>query len=254
MSTDIKLRPIHYASVSGGKDSLYMLKIIIENPIKYPLDLVVHFELENDWQWSKKVVDKMEEMCNAINIRFIRIKPRKSWEELYLKYGYPSRMARWCNNLYKLDCKKQLNQWIKSQNCRPLAYIGFCADETKRFKYEIGDWKLQDNCYPLAEEGITEKEILEQAKQHELLKQYYKYFERQGCKGCPMARMKEWAYLYLKEPECFEYYIEKMKDTDKWLQETKGKRYTMSNLEINIFEERIKNKWVKKLLMEGYNE
>ena len=39
------IRPIHYASVSGGKDSLFMMKIILENPQKYPLDIVVHFEL-----------------------------------------------------------------------------------------------------------------------------------------------------------------------------------------------------------------
>ena len=46
----IILRPIHYASVSGGKDSLYMLLIILKNPQKYPLDLVVHFELETNWE------------------------------------------------------------------------------------------------------------------------------------------------------------------------------------------------------------
>lgn len=45
---DLKLRPIHYASVSGGKDSLYMLGLILENQDKYPLDVVVNFDLEID--------------------------------------------------------------------------------------------------------------------------------------------------------------------------------------------------------------
>ena len=43
---EIALRPSYWASVSGGKDSLYMLKLILNNPDKYILDGVCHFELE----------------------------------------------------------------------------------------------------------------------------------------------------------------------------------------------------------------
>ena len=39
-------------------------------------------------------------------------------------------------------------------------YIGLCADEQRRFKYDIGKWHSQDVCYPLAEEGISEHQIL----------------------------------------------------------------------------------------------
>lgn len=49
MKYDLKLRPIHYASVSGGKDSFYMLNLILNNLDKYPLDMVVNFDLEIDW-------------------------------------------------------------------------------------------------------------------------------------------------------------------------------------------------------------
>ena len=52
---DIALRPIHYASVSGGKDSLYMLFIILKNPEKYPLDMVIHFELETEKELGRIV-------------------------------------------------------------------------------------------------------------------------------------------------------------------------------------------------------
>ena len=83
MKNDIMLRPVHYASVSGGKDSLYRLLMILGNPSKYPLDRVVHFELEIDWDWSKKVIDYMENMCKKVGVKFVRIKPRKSWEELF---------------------------------------------------------------------------------------------------------------------------------------------------------------------------
>lgn len=249
MKNDIMLRPVHYASVSGGKDSLYMLLMILGNPSKYPLDMVVHFELEIDWDWSKKVIDYMENMCKKVGVKFVRIKPRKSWEELFEKYGFPNARARWCNNLYKLDCKKQLEEWIKSQNCRPVAYIGFCVDETHRFKYEIGNWEKQDCCYPLAEEGIKEEDILEWSKGVDLLKDYYKYFDRQGCMACPMARMKEWAYLYKTEPIKFEYFINKIKETEEMLKK-KGKNYKFKNMGVEEFERRIKNKWAPKLEQE----
>ena len=80
MGYDLKLRPIHYASVSGGKDSFYMLNLILNNLEKYPLDMVVHFDLEIDWDWSKKVIEFMEKRCKDNGIKFVRIKPRKTWK------------------------------------------------------------------------------------------------------------------------------------------------------------------------------
>lgn len=235
---NLALRPIHYASVSGGKDSLFMLNLILNNPGKYPLDMVVHFELEIDWQWTKDVVDFMEKRCTDAGIKFIRIKPRKSWQELYEKYDIPTRTCRWCNSDYKLDCKKQLNQWIKSQNCRPVAYIGFCADETKRFKYEIGNWENQDVCYPLAEEGINEIEILKLAKNVPIFNNWYKIFDRQGCMICPNLTRLELAYLYKYYPDKYEFWIDKIR-----AYENKFNKYFYDK-PIDIISERIKGKWL----------
>lgn len=136
--SNIVLRPIHYACVSGGKDSLYMLNLILHNLNKYPLDCVVHYELEIDYPFVKDIIDYMEEECKKHNIPFYRIKPSKTWQELYEKYDFPTGRVRWCNSMYKMDGERQMQKWIKSMNCRPVAYIGFCADETKRFKYQIG--------------------------------------------------------------------------------------------------------------------
>lgn len=215
----LSLRPVHYASVSGGKDSLYMLGVILKNIQKYPLDVVVHFELEIDWNWSKKVIDEMEILCKKANIPFLRIKPRKSWDELYSKFDVPTRTARWCNSDYKLDCKKQLNAWLKEQSCRPVAYIGFCADEIERFQYAVGEenWKESgiEVCYPLAEEGICENEVLEWAKKHPLLKDYYKLFKRQGCTRCPNMSRKELSFYRQTEPEDFEQWFEMIEKYEK---------------------------------------
>lgn len=209
---DLSLRPIHYACVSGGKDSLYMLGVILKNLDKYPLEFVINYDLEIDWGWVKNSVNKIESMCTKSGINFWRITPRKTWNELYEKYSMPTRRVRWCNLYYKLDCEKQMIEWIKSQNCRPVAYIGFCADETRRFKYELGNWEKGTCCYPLAEEGITEDKILEWAKHQSIFSDWYKYFKRQGCMMCPMLTRKELAYMYKYERESFEKYFTYVKE------------------------------------------
>lgn len=251
MNYNVMLRPMHYASVSGGKDSFFMLNLILNNQEKYPLDMVVHFELEIDWTWSKRVIDFMEARCKAAGIKFVRIKPRKTWSELYERYGFPNAHARWCNGEYKLDCKKQLEEWILNQQHRPVAYIGFCADETARFKYAIGNIEEgQDILYPIAEEGICESEILYWAKTQPIFEGYYKYFDRQGCMLCPFLSMKEMAYLLKTEPETFEYMFSCIEDTEKRLLEEKNREWLFRGEGSAIIKKRVKEKWLPILDME----
>lgn len=117
MTRSIALRPSYWASVSGGKDSLYMLNYILHNLDRYPLDGVVHFELEIDYPFIRDVINYMESECKRFGIQFVRIKPRKSWGELYDKYGFPTRKVRWCNNHYKLDACRQLNGSSDGRGC-----------------------------------------------------------------------------------------------------------------------------------------
>lgn len=103
-------------------------------------------------------------------------------------------------------------KWIENMNCRPIAYIGFCADETRRFKYQLGNWKNESICYPLAEEGIKESEVLEWAKKVPVFENWYKYFDRQGCMFCPMLTRKEMAYMCKYEHDSFEKYFRYIKE------------------------------------------
>lgn len=249
MKNNIVLRPLYYACVSGGKDSLYMLSIILKNPEKYPLDLVVNYDLEIEYEISKSVVNEIEKICKIHNIKFMRIKPRKSFDDLAEKYGYPSYNSRWCNSKYKLDCIAQLKQFVKSLECKPVAYIGFCADEEKRFKYKIGEWKNGNFCYPLAEENITEQEILEWARKKDIFKGFYNFFDRMGCRGCPLAPRREWAYLLHTEPEYYAYVLNILKKTEQYYLDC-GKSYKFNNYSVNDFDNCIRNKWLPKLLKE----
>lgn len=256
MKNEIALRPSYWASVSGGKDSLYMLDLILKNLDKYPLNGVVHYELEIDYPFIKDVVDYMESQCKSVGIPFMRFKPRKTWEEWYntvyksdkhkgMRYGFPSRTYRWCNSKYKLDAKKQLDEWLKSLGCYTVMYIGYCADEVKRFS------KREKERYPLVEFGINENEILAWAKKHPIYNNYYKTNTRCGCMYCPMASSVNKAYLYKYYPENFKYMIEKAREHEKEMSEFYGRPFSVfsSNAKYNAdYQEKMaKTKWLEKL-------
>ena len=227
MSSAIELRPTYWACVSGGKDSFYMLYLILQHLDEYPLDGVVHYQLEIDYPFIKDVIDLIEDQCRQLHIPVFRIQPRKSWIEHYnteIKSGkwkgskklYPTRLARWCNSHYKLDCARQLEEMMKAQGKRVINYIGFCYDEPKRFKYDLHDRENNvTQIYPLAEMGVYEEDILEWAKQQPIYNGFYLENRRCGCMGCPMSSMNDFVYLKEHYPEQFDYFMGLAKETEE---------------------------------------
>lgn len=244
---EVALKPTYWASVSGGKDSLYMLNLILHNLDKYPLNGVVHFELEIDFPFIKNVIDYMEAECKKHGIQFVRIKPRKTWQELYNKYHFPTRVARWCNNKYKLDAKNQLVEFMNKQGYNTIFYIGYCKDEERRYS----DRSILNERYPLVEEGIIEKDILEWAKNVPIFNNYYKYNTRCGCMYCPMMSYIGMAYMLKYYPDNYNFMIQKMAETEKYLSELKGKPVAIkqSNAKYNIqyIDNIVRTKYLKKL-------
>lgn len=243
---EIKLQPKYYASVSGGKDSLYMLNLILHNLDRYPLHGVIHFELEIDYPFIKNVIDYMENECIKYGINFIRIKPRISFWELYNKYGFPTRKARWCNNMYKLDCKKQFNELQNQLGNDVFYYIGYCVDETSRYN------KIRLNeIYPLVENNIKESTILDWAKTVDIFNDYYKYNDRCGCMFCPMLTLKELAYMYKFYPNEYEKYIYMMKQHEYNVSIKLGRKFAIrsKNTKYDSFytDNIVKTKWINKI-------
>lgn len=247
MKSKIALRPSYWASVSGGKDSLYMLNYILHNLDRYPLDGVVHFELEIDYPFIHDVIDYMESECKRFGIRFVRIKPRKTWEKLYKKYGFPTRKVRWCNSKYKLDAVRQLSEWMNSLGYYVVHYIGYCADEERRFNKRLNAQSFER--YPLVENGISEDGIWEWAKTQPIFNHFYETNKRCGCMYCPMSSYLNFAYLYKYYPDNFNYMIDKMKETEQIRQEELGRPFSVisSNPKYNAYylENIIKTKWLK---------
>lgn len=218
--TDISLRPSYWASVSGGKDSLFMLYLILKNPDKYKLDGVVHFELEIDYPFVKSVIDYMQKEVEKLGIPFLRLKPLHTWEELYYKKlpngnirGFPTRKARWCNSNYKLSARSSLLSIMKQKGFDVIFYIGYCADEVKRYAHRsFGFYK---EIYPLVSENVLEADIWTWAKKQPIFNDYYLYNKRLGCMYCPMASRMAIAYLSMYYPSNYCYMIEKMRETEK---------------------------------------
>lgn len=248
MGTAIELKPSYWASVSGGKDSLFMLRLILAHPEQYPLDGVVHFELEIDFPFIKDVIDYMEAECEKHGVRFVRIKPRKSWYELYDRYGMPSRVARWCNSEYKLDAIKQLEQFMQEQGCYVVSYIGYCVDEVKRYK------KRQEKCltevYPLVDFEVTEDRIWQWAKTQPIFNNYYKVNKRCGCMYCPMADRFNLAYLLTYYPDHYNHFMRMCKQTEEAMEHKTGKKHSIfqGNPKYNTdyINRNVREKWLPK--------
>lgn len=248
MKNELVLTPTYWASVSGGKDSLYMLNLILHNLDIYPLTGVVHFELEIDYPFIKDVINYMETECNKHNIKFVRIKPSKTWSELYNKYGFPTRKARWCNSHYKLDAKNQLEKYMRELGHNVVWYIGYCADEQSRFNKRNNIKEV----YPLVDFDINESVILEWAKNQNIFNNYYKTNTRCGCMYCPLSNFLNLAYLYKYYPDNFAFMIDRMRETEKIREIELGRPFSCksSNPKYNAdyVENIVKSKWYKKLL------
>lgn len=220
MANELALRPSYWESVSGGKDSLYMLNYILHNLDRYPLDGVVHFELEIDYPVIHDVINYMEHECNRFNIPFLRIRPRKTWEELYKLWGFPSGIVKWCNSEYKLDAKKQFEEFLRNRGFYSVQYIGYCFDEEKRWSKRKNNKVIE--VYPLVEAGIVEDDILEWARNQPIYNDYYKYNRRNGCMYCPNSSLSCHAYLLKYYPENYAYMMTKAAETERELEKKCG--------------------------------
>ena len=249
-NNQLALRPSYWASVSGGKDSLYMLNLILHNLDRYPLDGVVHYELEIDYPFIHDVIDYMESECKRFGIPFFRIKPRTGWLELYDKYGFPTRNTRWCNSKYKLDGLTQLKEFLLSRGCYVVNYVGYCADEMSRVRGVTQ--QKEKTIYPLVENGIVEDTILEWAKNQPIYNDYYKHNRRCGCMWCPMSSMSNHAYLLHYYPLEYEKMIELARNTESMREKELGKAFSVwqgnPTYNTEYRDKRIRERYLPKLI------
>lgn len=194
----------HILSFSGGKDSTFLLLELIRR--KYPLDEVVFFDTGWEFPEMYEHIEKCKELCEDNGIKFITLRPEKSFD--YLMFEKPRKDGRkgwsWCGACGVRwgtgEKLRVLNKYAK-ENKGNIVYVGIAADETARLEKEIAEYKR----FPLVEWGITEAECLQGCYEAGFdWGGMYEYLDRLSCKVCANKNLKELRNIRKHYPDVWE--------------------------------------------------
>lgn len=210
----------HIASLSYGKDSLYMLELIHRNGL--PLDRIVHAEIMATPTISADLPPMMDfkEKADAIilekyGIVVEHIKSAFSYEERFYKtrvgkktkpenvgkiYGFPIVLGAWCNRDLKMNVLGRFNKKNIHQ------YVGYAIDEKKKERQEKIQLYLSgqsdfNGSYPLVDYNVTEDECLNWCKENDLLSPIYETSTRGGCWFCHNSTLQNLYDLKVNYPD-----------------------------------------------------
>lgn len=210
----------YIASLSYGKDSLYMLEII--HKLHLPIDRIIHAEIMAtetipadlpQMMDFKKKADKI--IFEKYGIQVEHIEPAYSYEERFYKkrlakrtkpenygkiYGFPLVRGAWCNRDLKM------NVLGKFRKPHIIQYVGYAVDEKKKERQEkikayqdgIGECGF---IYPLVDCKVTENECFEWCKENDLLPPIYTTATRGGCWFCHNASLPNLFDLKTNHPK-----------------------------------------------------
>jgi 3'-phosphoadenosine 5'-phosphosulfate sulfotransferase (PAPS reductase)/FAD synthetase len=178
----------YIASLSYGKDSIYMLEVIKQYGM--PLDRIVHVEvmatptIPADLPEMVEFKDYADKgIYKRYGIKVERLRNKESYEEHFYRcfkrgknkgriYGFPMVLGSWCNSDLKMPLLKKLHK-------NNTTYIGIACDEPNRF-HNLTETKRS----PLVEHNITEQQCYNWCKENNLLSPIYKNSFRGGCWFC----------------------------------------------------------------------
>jgi len=187
-------------SLSGGKDSTAMLLMMLEKKIK--VDHIVFFD--TGWEFPE-MIKHINQLEKYLGKEIIRLKPKRSFSELFKQKGFPSFKIRWCTTQKRDTINKFCNKY------KPyMQFIGYSFDERKRIKKTI------NYCYPLVDWKITENDALNYCykKGFKWTGLYMKY-KRVSCWNCPLQSLNDLKVLWRDFPEHWKKLLEMQKQS-KW--------------------------------------
>ena len=209
----------HAVSLSGGKDSSYLLLRMIERGM--PIDAVLSADTGMEFPEMYDHLEKMDELLHrerGIHITTLRHPKGFEWlmfEETKQKpktlenrarlgippcgNGWPGIRVRWCTGQLKTHLiSKEVNRLKQEKNA--LHYVGIAADEAQRCKGEQ---------YPLVEWGVTEAQALQGCYDRGFdFGGLYEIYHRASCWCCPFQRIDELRKLRKHHPELWAKLIE----------------------------------------------
>lgn len=201
----------HIASVSWGKDSLAMLIYIMEN--KFPLDEVVFYDTEMEFQAIYNNRDKMLYYLKQKGIKYTELKPKRPFLYDMLERPKTKRTGEtvfgdgWCGGPCRwgtIGKMTVLDNYCKGNR----VYIGLAADEPHRLQ-NLEEHKIS----PIADAGMTEADCLAYCRERgwnwneettatesEHI-DLYDILDRVSCWCCKNKNRKELKNIYLYLPQ-----------------------------------------------------
>lgn len=224
----------YVASCSFGKDSLAMVLLLIEK--KYPLDEVIFYDTEMEFQaiYNNKI--KMEKILAEQNIKFTVLKDSLPFEyrafekEVRTRSGIAKRGYNWCGGMARWGTSGKLtaiNKHYKENYGDEVIveYIGVASDEPQRIEKYRSKKNKTIKLYPLAEWNMTEQDCLNYCYSNgwnwkENGVELYEILDRVSCWCCANKNQKEIKNIMSYLPK----YWEKIREyEDKCLIPYKGK-------------------------------
>jgi len=200
----------HIVSYSGGKDSTAMLLMMIEKNM--PIDDIVFADTGLEFPEMYPYLEKVEKY---IGREITRIKPLLTYEDYFYRrykrggkigktYGFPCMNGVWCNSHLKVYPLRKYEKTLGTH----ISYIGYAADEPKRYK------RLKEYQKALLYEwGITENQCLKYLEEKNLLNPLYKKFRRLGCWCCHNQSKSDLRILRKDYPDLWEKLLQYDKDS-----------------------------------------
>lgn len=209
----------HIASVSFGKDSLYMLLRLIETGA--PLDEVVFYDTGMEFQAIYDTRDAVLPLLAERGIAYKELTPPPDCAFLYKMFDKPVEGRTngfhfgysWCGGRCRwgtTDKLKALDKYAEKSGA--VVYIGIAADETDRLTKERKEYKR----FPLAQWGAVEADCLRGCydRGFEWLEnghRLYDLLDRVSCWCCTNKNLRELRNIRQYLPE----YWEKLKDLQR---------------------------------------
>lgn len=241
----------HIASVSGGKDNTAMLLRLLElrktEPDRYPLDEVVFCDTTMEFPEMYEHLAKLRAAAESAGIRWVTVKPPRSFEYLLCQhqyqrrdgtqeangYGWARPHCRWCTEMLK-------TRWINKLD-DVVHYVGIAADETNRLQRTSNLDKL--HIHPLVDWGWTEADCLQYCYDHGYdWGGLYQLYKRVSCWCCPLQSLSELKTMRSKQPHLWA----RLREIDKKVKNDFRKDYSLDQLEIRfVFEDELESAGIK---------
>lgn len=211
-------------NISGGKDSVAMLLMMIEKDEK--IDHVLFADTGVEFPEVYGVLSQVESLTGKT---ITRLSAGKTFEEMFIEgRGWPSMRVRWCTGELK---KNVIQEWTKKQISPIQHCIGIACDEPKRIRTH----RLKR--YPLVEWGVSENDALKYCHQRGITWHgLYSRRSRVGCFCCPLQRIGEIKTLRKSHPDLYNRML-KMDKTDAGQQWTFRKGKTLQDYEKSFSKE-----------------